>query len=228
MSSGPGQVVVLGRAQEAEAVGQDLEHALGEDQALLLGLGPQDLEDQLLLLHRGGARDLERLRHRRPASWMPISLSTARSSRLRPSSSPPLRRRGLALGGGWQGSSSATSRCGRRGLRGALLALRAAAAAVAAARAAPPLRRPCRARASRRSSCGRSRSRDRRPPGAGGWGGRRIVVGHGGVPGGTRNGEMQAARLLCWADAATIVEVARGCQLLCPRHPVTDRRGRPG
>ena len=34
MSSGPGEVVVVGRAQEAEAVGQDLEHALGEDQAV--------------------------------------------------------------------------------------------------------------------------------------------------------------------------------------------------
>ena len=30
MSSGPGQVVVLGRAQEAEAVGQALEHALAK------------------------------------------------------------------------------------------------------------------------------------------------------------------------------------------------------
>ncbi len=30
---GAGQVVVVGRAQEAEAVGQDLEHALGEDRA---------------------------------------------------------------------------------------------------------------------------------------------------------------------------------------------------
>ena len=46
-----GQVVVLGRAQEAEAVGQALEHALGEDQAALLGLRLQDLEDQLLLAH---------------------------------------------------------------------------------------------------------------------------------------------------------------------------------
>ena len=64
MSSGPGQVAVLGRAQEAEAVGQDLEHALGEDQAFLLRLGAQDLEDQLLLLHGGGARGS-------PATWPP-------------------------------------------------------------------------------------------------------------------------------------------------------------
>jgi hypothetical protein len=58
---GPRQVAVLGRAQEAEAVGQDLEHALGEDQPFLLRLRAQDLEHQLLLLHRGGARDLELL-----------------------------------------------------------------------------------------------------------------------------------------------------------------------
>ena len=59
MSSGPGQVVVVGRAQEAEAVGQALEHALGEDQAALLGLRLEDLEDQLLLAHAGGALDAE-------------------------------------------------------------------------------------------------------------------------------------------------------------------------
>ena len=58
------QVAVFGRAQEAEAVGQDLQHALREDQALLLGLGAQDLEDQLLLLHGRGAGDLQRLGHR--------------------------------------------------------------------------------------------------------------------------------------------------------------------
>ena len=60
---GPGQVAVLGGAQEAEPVGQDLQHALGEDEAFLLRLRAQDLEDQLLLLHGGRARDLQRLRH---------------------------------------------------------------------------------------------------------------------------------------------------------------------
>ena len=59
MSSGPGQVVVLGRAQEAEAVRQALEHALGEDQARGLGLRLQDLEDQLLLAQAGRALDAE-------------------------------------------------------------------------------------------------------------------------------------------------------------------------
>ena len=59
MSSGPGQVVVVGRAQEAEAVGQDLEHALAVDEAVLLGLRLQDGEDQLLLAHRRRALDVE-------------------------------------------------------------------------------------------------------------------------------------------------------------------------
>ena len=61
MSSGPGQVVVVGRAQEAEAVGQHLEHAFREDEAALLGARLQDLEDQLLLAHAGRARHVELL-----------------------------------------------------------------------------------------------------------------------------------------------------------------------
>ncbi len=44
-----GQIIVLGRAQEPESVGQAFQHALGEYQAALFGLGLQDLEDQLLL-----------------------------------------------------------------------------------------------------------------------------------------------------------------------------------
>ncbi len=56
---GPGQVVVVGRAQEAEAVGQHLEDAFGEDEAALLGLRLEDLEDQLLLAHAGRAGDGE-------------------------------------------------------------------------------------------------------------------------------------------------------------------------
>ena len=56
-----GQVVVLGRAQEAEAVRQALQHAFGEDQARLLGLRLQDREDQVLLAHAGGVLDAELL-----------------------------------------------------------------------------------------------------------------------------------------------------------------------
>ncbi len=57
----PRQVVVGRRAQEAVALGQDLEHALGEDQTILLGLGLEDLEDEFLLPETAGALDLERL-----------------------------------------------------------------------------------------------------------------------------------------------------------------------
>ena len=57
-----GEVVVLGRAEEAEAVRQHLEDALREDQAEAFGLRLQDLEDQLLLAQRGRALDLELLR----------------------------------------------------------------------------------------------------------------------------------------------------------------------
>ena len=69
MSSGPGQVVVVGRAQEAEAVRQRFEHAFREQQAALLGARAENLEDQLLLAHAGRAGhvelfgDLRQLRH---------------------------------------------------------------------------------------------------------------------------------------------------------------------
>ncbi len=61
MSSGPGQVVVVGSAEESEAVGQHLEHALREDEAALLGAGAEDLEDELLFAHPGGAGHFELL-----------------------------------------------------------------------------------------------------------------------------------------------------------------------
>ncbi len=54
-----GQVVVFRSAQEAEAVGQAFEHAFGEDQAALFGLRAEDLEDQLLLAHAGGAGNVQ-------------------------------------------------------------------------------------------------------------------------------------------------------------------------
>ena len=58
---GAREVVLVGRAQEAEAVGQRLEHALRVDLAAALGVGLQDREDQILLAHAGGVLDLERL-----------------------------------------------------------------------------------------------------------------------------------------------------------------------
>src|SRR4030095_12736881 len=54
-----GQVVVIGRAQEAEAVRERLEHTFREDVAALLGAHAEDLEDQLLLAHAGCTGDLE-------------------------------------------------------------------------------------------------------------------------------------------------------------------------
>ncbi len=60
---GAGQVVIFGRAQEAEAVRQAFEHAFGEDQAALLRLGLQDLEDQLLLAQSGGPGHVHILGH---------------------------------------------------------------------------------------------------------------------------------------------------------------------
>ena len=56
---GARQVVVVGRAEEAEAVGQHLEHAFREDEPALLGLRLEDLEDQLLLAHAGRAGDVQ-------------------------------------------------------------------------------------------------------------------------------------------------------------------------
>ena len=51
------QIVVLGRAQEAEAVRQAFQHAFAEDQPVLFGLRAQDLENQFLLAHAAGAGD---------------------------------------------------------------------------------------------------------------------------------------------------------------------------
>src|SRR6185436_9277907 len=54
-----GEVVVLRRTQEAEAVREALEHPLGEDEAALLGLRLEHLEDQLLLAHPRRAFDAQ-------------------------------------------------------------------------------------------------------------------------------------------------------------------------
>ncbi|KAJ0343683.1 hypothetical protein COL154_014070, partial [Colletotrichum chrysophilum] len=51
---GTGEVGLVGRAQEAEAVLQDFQHAFGPDAAAGLGVGAQDVEDHVLL---AGARD---------------------------------------------------------------------------------------------------------------------------------------------------------------------------
>jgi hypothetical protein len=58
------QIVLVGRTQEAEAVGQRLEHALGVDAPPLRGLRLEDAEQQVLLAHARRVLDRERLRHR--------------------------------------------------------------------------------------------------------------------------------------------------------------------
>jgi hypothetical protein len=63
MSSVDGHVARLGRAQEAEAVGQDLEDAVAEDLLAVLGALLHDREHQLLLAHAGDVLDLQRFAH---------------------------------------------------------------------------------------------------------------------------------------------------------------------
>ena len=60
MSSGPGQVVVVGRAQEAVAVREDLQHTFGEDVSFFFTLRLQDLEDEVLFAESAGAGELQR------------------------------------------------------------------------------------------------------------------------------------------------------------------------
>ncbi len=56
---GAGQVVVVGAAEEAVAVGQDLEDSLGEDVAFFFALRLKNLEDEVLLAESAGASDFE-------------------------------------------------------------------------------------------------------------------------------------------------------------------------
>src|SRR5262249_49095033 len=56
---GPGEVIVVGGPQEAEPVGEHLEHALGVDQTVSLRLGLEDLEDEVLLAEARDALNSE-------------------------------------------------------------------------------------------------------------------------------------------------------------------------
>ena len=56
----PGKIVVVGRAKESVAVGQDFEHTFGEDVSFFFALRLQDLEDKVLLAKPAGAGKLER------------------------------------------------------------------------------------------------------------------------------------------------------------------------
>src|SRR5688500_1949034 len=59
------QIAVVGRAQEAEAVRERLEHPFGEDESALRRLRLQNLEDQILLAKSAGTLDGQVLRHLR-------------------------------------------------------------------------------------------------------------------------------------------------------------------
>ena len=59
MSSGPGEIVRLRRAQEAEAVLQHLEHPVAGDLDAFLGHILEDGEHHVALAHRGSVLDLQ-------------------------------------------------------------------------------------------------------------------------------------------------------------------------
>ncbi len=59
----PGQIVVVRRAEEAVAVGQNFKDALGEDVALFFALCLENLEDKVLLAESARARNLKRARN---------------------------------------------------------------------------------------------------------------------------------------------------------------------
>ena len=58
-----GEIVVVRRAQEAVAVGKNLQHAFGEDVAFFFALRLEDLEDQILLAKAAGSRNLQSARN---------------------------------------------------------------------------------------------------------------------------------------------------------------------
>src|SRR5207249_3537761 len=55
---GTRKVVVIGRPQEAEPVGEDLQDTLTRDETVLLSLRLQDGENEILLAHRRRAFDV--------------------------------------------------------------------------------------------------------------------------------------------------------------------------
>src|SRR5207253_6073201 len=56
---GTGQVVVVRRAEEAVAIGEDFEYSLGKDVALYFALSLENLEDEVLLAEPGGSGYVE-------------------------------------------------------------------------------------------------------------------------------------------------------------------------
>src|SRR5438876_9092380 len=55
-----GQVVVVGRAEKAVTVGQNFQHAFGEDVAFFFTLRLKDLKDQVLLAQTAGPGQIQR------------------------------------------------------------------------------------------------------------------------------------------------------------------------
>jgi hypothetical protein len=60
---GTGQIVVIGRAEESVAIGQDFENAIGEDVSFFFALGLKDFEDQVLFAEAAGTGDVEGARN---------------------------------------------------------------------------------------------------------------------------------------------------------------------
>ena len=58
-----GQIVVIGRAQEAVTVGQDFQHAFGKNVAFFFALRLQNLEDKVLLAQAAGAGEVQGARN---------------------------------------------------------------------------------------------------------------------------------------------------------------------
>jgi hypothetical protein len=56
---GAGQIVVIRRAEEAVAIGQNFKDALGEDVALFFALRLENLEDKVLLAETARARNFQ-------------------------------------------------------------------------------------------------------------------------------------------------------------------------
>jgi hypothetical protein len=54
-----GQVVVVRGAEKPESLGEDLQHAFGEDQTFLLRLGLEDAKDHVLLAQARRARQIQ-------------------------------------------------------------------------------------------------------------------------------------------------------------------------
>ena len=58
-----GEIVVIGRAKKAVAVGENLKNSLGKDVTFFFALRLKDLEDEILLAKAAGTRDFQGTRN---------------------------------------------------------------------------------------------------------------------------------------------------------------------